>query len=172
MSQYILAIDEGTTGAKALLMNDSLKVIAEKTIPFDQHFPQPGWVEHDADQIWKAVEEAIQFVVSDIDTKKIAAIGITNQRETICFWDKKTLKSLCKAIVWQDRRTAERCQQLKSQNFESVVQEKTGLLLDPYFSSTKIEWALKNNSAVATAAANGSLAIGTIDSFLLARLTE
>ena len=171
MSQYILAIDEGTTGAKALLMNTSLKVIAEKTVPFEQHFPQPGWVEHDVDQIWKAVEEAVHFVAKDIDAKKIIGIGITNQRETICFWDKKTTKALSRAIVWQDRRTADRCQQLKAQHLETVVQEKTGLLLDPYFSSSKIEWTLKNNPVVAKAASEGTLAVGTIDSFLLARLT-
>ena len=171
MSQYLLAIDEGTTGAKALLMDVSLNVISEKSVPFEQHFPQPGWVEHDVDQIWRAVEEAIQFVVQKIDPKKIIGIGITNQRETVCFWDKKTTKALSKAIVWQDRRTADRCQELKSQHLENTVQEKTGLLLDPYFSSTKIEWMLKNNPVVAKAAEEGTLAIGTIDSFLLARLT-
>ncbi len=171
MSQYILAIDEGTTGAKALLMDLDLKVISEKTVPFEQHFPQPGWVEHDLHQIWAAVSESVKTVVENIDPKKIVAIGITNQRETICFWDKKTTQPLRRAIVWQDRRTADRCQELKNQNFENAVQEKTGLLLDPYFSSTKVEWALKNDAAVAKAAQNGSLALGTIDSFLLAKLT-
>lgn len=171
MSKYLLAIDEGTTGAKALLMDVSLKVIAEKTIPFEQHFPQPGWVEHDVDQIWRAVEESVQFVVDKIDAKKIIGIGITNQRETICFWDKKTTKALSKAIVWQDRRTAERCQELKNQNLEHMIQEKTGLMLDPYFSSSKIEWMLKNNPKVASAASAGTLAVGTMDSYLLARLT-
>ena len=122
MSQYILAIDEGTTGAKALLMDISLNVIAEKSVPFEQHFPQPGWVEHDVDQIWRAVEESVQFVVEKIDPNKILAIGITNQRETICFWDKKTTKPLSRAIVWQDRRTADRCQELKNQNLESSIQ--------------------------------------------------
>lgn len=169
--QYILAIDEGTTGAKALLMDTSLKVISEKTISFEQHFPQPGWVEHDLDQIWRAIEEAVQFVCSKIDAKKIVSIGITNQRETICFWDKKNTQALAKAIVWQDRRTSERCQELKGQNLENTVQEKTGLLLDPYFSSTKLEWMLKNNAKVAKAAEAGTLAVGTIDSFVLARLT-
>lgn len=171
MTKYLLAIDEGTTGAKALLMDTSLKIISEKTVAFEQHFPQPGWVEHDVDQIWRAVEEAIQFVVDKIDAKKIIGIGITNQRETVCFWDKKTTKALSKAIVWQDRRTADRCQELKSQNLEASVQEKTGLLLDPYFSSSKIEWMLKNNPKVAAAASAGTLAIGTIDSYLLAKLS-
>lgn len=171
MSQYILAIDEGTTGVKALVMDGSLKVISEKSVSFEQHFPQPGWVEHDLIQIWHAVEESVRAVVSGIDPKKIAAIGITNQRETICFWDKKTVEPLAKAIVWQDRRTADRCKELKERNFEATVQEKTGLLLDPYFSSTKIEWMLKNNQVVSKAASQQTLAVGTIDSFLLAKLT-
>lgn len=171
MAKYILAIDEGTTGVKALLMDVDLKVIAEKSVAFEQHFPQPGWVEHDLNQIWNAVSDAVKSAVAGIDSNLISAIGITNQRETICFWDKKTTEPLCRAIVWQDRRTAERCQQLKAQNLENTVQEKTGLLLDPYFSSTKIEWALKNHESVANAAKNGNLAIGTIDSFLLAKLT-
>jgi glycerol kinase len=171
MSQYILAIDEGTTGVKALVMDGSLKVISEKSVSFEQHFPQPGWVEHDLIQIWHAVEESVRAVVSGIDPKKIAAIGITNQRETICFWDKKTVEPLAKAIVWQDRRTADRCKELKERNFETTVQEKTGLLLDPYFSSTKIEWMLKNNQVVSKAASQQTLAVGTIDSFLLAKLT-
>lgn len=171
MSQYILAIDEGTTGVKALIMDVELKVVAEKSVSFEQHFPQPGWVEHDLEQIWKAVDQSVSEVVQRIDATKIVAIGITNQRETICFWDKKTTKPLARAIVWQDRRTADRCQELKSRNFEVTVQEKTGLLLDPYFSSTKIEWMLKNNPEVAKAAENETLAVGTIDTFLLARLT-
>ena len=171
MSKYLLAIDEGTTSAKALLMDLSLNVIAEKSFLFEQHFPQTGWVEHDVDQIWNAVEESVKFVVANIDAKKIIGIGITNQRETICFWDKKTTKPLSRAIVWQDRRTADRCQELKNQNLESTVQEKTGLLLDPYFSSSKIEWMLKNNQKVAEAAKAGTLAIGTIDSYLLAKFT-
>jgi glycerol kinase len=171
MSQYILAIDEGTTGVKALLMDLGLNVIGEKTVPFEQHFPQPGWVEHDLHQIWSAVGESVKAVVKLIDPKKIVAIGITNQRETICFWDKKTIEPLRNAIVWQDRRTSNRCQELKNRNFENVVQEKTGLLLDPYFSSTKIEWAIQNDPSVKKAVAEDSLSIGTIDSFLLAKLT-
>jgi glycerol kinase len=171
MSQYILAIDEGTTGVKALVMDVSLNVVSEKTVPFEQHFPQPGWVEHDLHQIWSAVQESVKSAVSGIDQSKIVAIGITNQRETICFWDRTTCEPLSRAIVWQDRRTADRCKELKERNFEATVQEKTGLLLDPYFSSTKIEWMLKNNAEVAKAATEGRLALGTIDSFLLAKLT-
>jgi glycerol kinase len=172
MSQYILAIDEGTTGVKSLIMDDALNLVAEKTVSFEQHFPQPGWVEHDLNQIWAAVEESLKSVLKGIDSKKISAIGITNQRETICFWDRQTTKPLSRAIVWQDRRTADRCRELKERNFESTVQEKTGLLLDPYFSSTKIEWMLNHNAEVAKAAAEDRLAVGTVDSFLLAKLTR
>jgi glycerol kinase len=171
MNQLILAIDQGTTGTKVLVMDHHLNSIAEKATPFEQHFPKPGWVEHDLEQIWQSVVTGIEAIAAKVDVKKITAIGITNQRETICFWDKKSTKPLCKAIVWQDRRTAERCSKLKKQGFEKVVQKKTGLLLDPYFSSTKIEWALKNVAAVKAAQKAGTLAIGTIDSFLIAKLT-
>jgi glycerol kinase len=169
--QFILAIDQGTTGTKVLVMDQLLNSVAEKSISFEQYFPQPGWVEHDADQIWKTVEAGIAEVIQKIDAKKITAIGITNQRETICFWDKKTKQSLARAIVWQDRRTADRCAELRKQGLEPAIQKKTGLLLDPYFSGSKIEWTLKNNSAVKAAATANTLAVGTIDSFLLARLT-
>lgn len=169
--KYILAIDQGTTGTKVLLMDTALNLVAEKSTPFEQHFPQPGWVEHDLEQIWKSVEAGIAAVVAKVDPKSIAAIGITNQRETVCFWDKKTTAPLTRAIVWQDRRTADRCQELRKAGLEEKIQNSTGLLLDPYFSSTKMEWTLKNVPAVAAASKNGTLAIGTIDSFLLARLT-
>jgi len=169
--KFILAIDQGTTGTKVLVMDHALNPVAEKSTPFEQHFPQPGWVEHDLDQIWQSVAAGISAVVQKVNPKEIAAIGITNQRETVCFWDRKTLKPLHRALVWQDRRTSARCQELLKQGFESQVQQKTGLLIDPYFSSTKIEWALKNVPAIQAAAKSGTLAIGTIDSFLVARLT-
>ncbi len=171
MSQYLLAIDQGTTSSKVLVTDTHLNVIAEKSTPFEQHFPKPGWVEHDLDQIWASVEESISEVIQKVDPQKIVAIGITNQRETICFWDKKTTQALAKAIVWQDRRTSERCEELKRSNLEEKVQNKTGLLLDPYFSGTKLEWALKNVPAVKAADQAGTLCVGTIESFLLARLT-
>ena len=172
MKKYILAIDQGTTSTKVILMDDALNSVAEKSVPFEQYFPNPGWVEHDADQIWKTVEEGIQSVIQKIDPRSIAAIGITNQRETVCFWSKKTNASLIKAIVWQDRRTSSRCDELKEQGWEEKIQNKTGLVIDPYFSSSKIEWALKNCSAVHQAAQSSDLAIGTIDSFLISRLTH
>lgn len=171
MNRFILAIDQGTTGTKVLLMDTSLNLIASHSAPFEQHFPNPGWVEHDVDQIWKSVEDGIAAVTAKVNASKIIGIGITNQRETVCFWDKKTTQALARAIVWQDRRTADRCRDLKSHGLEEKIQKTTGLLLDPYFSSTKMEWTLKNNPRVSEASKKGTLAIGTIDSFLLARLT-
>jgi glycerol kinase len=171
MSQFILAIDQGTTSSKVLVMDHQLNSVVEKGTPFEQHFPQPGWVEHDLDQIWQSVVAGIVDVTKKVDAKQITAIGITNQRETICFWDKKTTLPLANAIVWQDRRTSARCDELRK-SIETQVQQKTGLLVDPYFSSTKIEWALKNNPKIKAASDNGTLAIGTIDSFLVARLTS
>jgi glycerol kinase len=168
---YLLAIDQGTTGTKALLVDQSMNPIAEKTLGFEQHYPKPGWVEHDPEEIWKTTVEAIGSVVKKIDPKKIAAIGITNQRETICFWDRKSGRPLARAIVWQDRRTMEVCDQMKKKGEEPFFQERTGLLLDPYFSGTKAAWALRNWETVGQAAKAGSLAIGTIDSYLIARLT-
>ncbi|MBS1959158.1 MAG: glycerol kinase GlpK [Bdellovibrionales bacterium] len=171
MNQYILAIDQGTTGTKVLLMDTKLNLVAEKSTPFEQHFPQPGWVEHDLDQIWASVETGIAAIVARVDPKQIAAIGITNQRETVCFWERSTNVALARAIVWQDRRTADRCKELRNAGLEEKIQKTTGLLLDPYFSSTKIEWMLKNSPKVANAMKTATLAVGTIDSFLLARLS-
>ncbi len=171
MKPLLLSIDQGTTGTKVLVMDSDLNKLAEHYAPFEQHFPNPGWVEHDQDQIWASVSGGLEAVVGKIDPKRILAIGITNQRETICFWNKKTQASLRRAIVWQDRRTADRCQELRGAGIEGEIQRKTGLLVDPYFSGTKLEWALKNDQRVADAAKKGELAVGTIDSFLLDRLT-
>ncbi len=171
MSSYILGIDQGTTSSKVIVMDENLHLVAEHSKPFEQFFPSPGLVEHDLNQIWASIDESIQAVLQKVDPKQIKAIGITNQRETICFWDKNTVEPLCKAIVWQDRRTASRCEELRRQGIEPTIQKKTGLLLDPYFSSTKLEWALKNIPEVKKALAAGTLAVGTIDSFVLAKLT-
>jgi glycerol kinase len=173
MKKYLLAIDEGTTGTTAILMDTELNLVAEAGVDFPQHFPKPGWVEHDPKEIWKAVGESVSAALSKsaVDPKAIAAIGITNQRETTCFWDKKTGETLGNAIVWQDRRTAEFCDSLKKQSLEGVFQKATGLLLDPYFSGTKAAWAIRNWPAVEKAAKDGRLAVGTIDSFLVAKLT-
>ncbi len=168
---YILAVDQGTTGTTALLMDADLNLVSEASVDFEQHFPKPGWVEHDLDDIWATVHQTVREVTKHIDTRKIAAIGITNQRETLCFWDKKTGEPLARAIVWQDRRTAEMCEQLKSRGTEPFFQQNTGLLLDPYFSGTKAAWALENWGEVKTAHKQGRLAAGTIDSYLMARFS-
>ena len=169
--KYILAIDQGTTGTTAMIMNSSLEKVAESSRDFPQHFPKPGWVEHDLNEIWATVLETVQEVASAVDAQKIIAIGITNQRETLCFWDRETGVPLARAIVWQDRRTAELCEQLRAKGTEPFFQENTGLLLDPYFSGTKAAWALKNWPELRNAAKAGRLAAGNIDSFLIARLS-
>src|SRR3954463_12332829 len=169
--EYILAIDEGTTGTTALLMDSALNRVAEASVEFEQHFPKPGWVEHDLADIWNAVVQTVREVTQRVDPRKILAIGITNQRETLCFWDRESGDPIARAIVWQDRRSAELCEQLKAKGAEPFFQESTGLLLDPYFSGTKAAWALKNWDDVKNAQKAGRLAAGTIDSFLIAKLS-
>ncbi len=170
----ILAIDQGTTGTTALLVNKNLKVLASKNIEFRQIYPKPGWVEHNLNDIWNSTLKAIKGVLTGKKSlvNQIAAIGITNQRETSCFWSKKSGKPLCNAIVWQDRRTAEYCDSLKKSGKEVFIQTRTGLLLDPYFSASKISWALKNNLQVKAAAEKEDCAFGTIDSYLVHKLTS
>ncbi|MBI2605691.1 MAG: glycerol kinase GlpK [Deltaproteobacteria bacterium] len=169
----ILAIDQGTTGTTALLVNHDLKILAARNFEFRQIYPKPGWVEHDPNDIWASTLKAIRAVLGGKKSlsSRIAAIGITNQRETSCFWSRSTGKALCHAIVWQDRRTADLCAQLKSEGKEALVREHAGLLLDPYFSATKVQWALENIPAVRQAAASEDCAFGTIDSFLVYKLT-
>lgn len=169
--KLLLAIDQGTTGTTTLVMDEDLNRIAEASVDFPQHFPKPGWVEHDPAEIWASVVKTVTEVTQKIDPKKIAAIGITNQRETVCFWDKKTGEPIARALVWQDRRTATDCEALKKRGLEKLFQERTGLLLDPYFSGTKAAWAIQNWGDVKKAADQGRLAIGTIDSFLISRLS-
>jgi glycerol kinase len=170
--EYILAIDQGTTGSTALIMDTELNRVAEANVDFEQHFPKPGWVEHDLNEIWSTVIQTVGEVTKHIDTRKIVAIGITNQRETLCFWDRETSEPVARAIVWQDRRTADICDQLRSKGTEHFFQDNTGLLLDPYFSGTKAAWALKNWDGVKATHKAGKLAAGTIDSFLLAKLSD
>lgn len=169
--EYILAIDQGTTGTSALLVDENLNRIAEASSDFEQHFPKPGWVEHDLNDIWTTVIQTVREVTKHVDPRKIIAIGITNQRETLCFWDKKTNEPLARAIVWQDRRTAQACKALLDRNLEPFFQDKTGLLIDPYFSGTKAAWALENWGDVKEAYKAGRLAAGTMDSFLIAKLS-
>ncbi|MBI4042890.1 MAG: glycerol kinase GlpK [Deltaproteobacteria bacterium] len=166
--KYILAIDQGTTSSRALIVNHKGEIIAVGQHPFEQIYPQSGWVEHRLDDIWASTLSAIQDAIEKggIDPLAIAAIAITNQRETACAWDRKSGDPLHHAIVWQDRRTSNRCQELKREGIEPKIQKKTGLLADPYFSATKFEWLLKSAQL-----SEKNLALGTVDSFLIARLS-
>jgi glycerol kinase len=169
--RHVIAIDQGTTGSTVLVLDERLHVRGRGYQEFRQIYPQPGWVEHDPEDIWSSVVAALQAALAGIDPATIDAIGITNQRETAVVWDRKTGKAVHNAIVWQDRRTAERCAELKRDGKETRVRERTGLTLDPYFSGTKVSWLLHNVPGVAAAARAGALAFGTIDSYLLWRLT-
>ena len=170
MSDKILVIDEGTTSTRVMLFAADGTCLGSAQKPLTQHYPAPGLVEHDADEIWTLTLACAQEMVAQAGgASAIAGIGITNQRETIVFWDKTTGKPLAPAIVWQDRRTADMCQALKDQGQEAIVQAKTGLLLDPYFSGSKIGWALSNWPHLK--AAGDKLAVGTIESYLVYRLT-
>ena len=173
MSGYILAIDQGTTSSRAILFDADQKVVAVGQKEFGQHFPASGWVEHDAEEIWQSVVETCREAISkaDISPSSIAGIGITNQRETTVLWDRRTGKPIHRAIVWQDRRTAPVCQELRDRGKNDLVASKTGLLLDPYFSATKIAWILDHVDGARAAAEQGDILFGTIDSFLLWKLT-
>ncbi len=174
MASYILAIDQGTTSSRAILFDEKFSIVASDQQEFKQHFPASGWVEHDADEIWQSVVATCKNAISKakINAKDIAGIGITNQRETTVIWEKPTGKAIHNAIVWQDRRTADTCTKLKSQELEQMVTSKTGLLLDPYFSATKVCWVLDNVKGARAKAKNGELLFGTIDTYLLWRLTN
>ncbi|MCW5832114.1 MAG: glycerol kinase GlpK [Labilithrix sp.] len=169
----LLAIDQGTTGSTAIVLTLEGETLGKKTVEFPQHFPKPGWVEHDAEQIWKSVEEAVSGALSAarIAGTDIGAIGITNQRETTLLWDRRTGRPVHRAIVWQCRRTAELCDRLKADGAEPLVRRKTGLVIDAYFSGTKIAWILDAVSGARARADRGELAFGTIDAFLVHRLT-
>ncbi len=171
---YILAIDQGTTSTRCILFDSQAQPVATAQREFAQHYPGRGWVEHDPEDIWRDTKATMQEVVSSagVDAGDIAGIGITNQRETVVVWDRATGKPIHNAIVWQDRRTAPRCAELKSSGVEEMVTAKTGLLIDPYFSATKLAWILDNVDGARAAAERSELAFGTIDSFLLWRLTK
>ena len=172
--KYVMALDQGTTSSRAILFDKSGSVAAVAQREFTQHFPKPGWVEHDPEDIWKTQLAVAKSVIKKAKTsaKNIAAIGITNQRETTVVWNRKTGKPIHNAIVWQDRRTATKCDALRSQKASRTIQKKTGLILDAYFSGTKIQWILDNVKGARKLANAGDLAFGTIDCFLLWRLTE
>ncbi len=173
MSQYILSIDQGTTSSRAMLFDTDghAKFTAQKE--FTQHFPRDGWVEHDAEEIWSTTLQVVEEALAKAreDQRDVAAIGITNQRETTVVWDRASGKPVYNAIVWQDRRTAEFCDSLRAQDHEAGVTAKTGLLLDPYFSGTKVNWILENVDGARARAESGELVFGTIDCFLIWRLT-
>ncbi len=171
--KYILAIDQGTTGSTALLIDKQGCTFGKTNIEFTQHFPKPGWVEHDAEEIWDCTVSTIKACLKKAKAKgtDIAAIGITNQRETTILWDRETGKPIHNAIVWQCRRTASLCEKLKADGLTDTVRAKTGLIIDAYFSATKLKWLLDNVKGARAAAQKGKLQFGTIDSWLLYNLT-
>lgn len=170
---YLLALDQGTSSSRSILFDHLGNIITSAQQEFTQHFPQAGWVEHDAQEIWQSQLATIHQVLnkSGIQAQDIAAIGITNQRETTVVWHRKTGQPICRAIVWQDRRTADWCDDLRQQGYGKTIQEKTGLLLDPYFSATKIAWILRHIPNARELAENGELAFGTVDSWLAYQLS-
>lgn len=171
--KYVLSIDQGTTSSRAIVYDESLSVRGTGQYEFEQIFPQPGWVEHDPKAIWHTTQRAIDTSLANaaINGSEVSAIGITNQRETVVVWDKTSGSPIYNAIVWQDRRTANACNMLKAQGAEPEVNSKTGLLLDPYFSATKIRWILDNVPGANALAEQGQLLCGTIDSWLIWKLT-
>lgn len=179
-ADYLLAIDQGTTGSTALVIEvkggQETAIVGKATVDFPQHFPKAGWVEHDLNEIWHSVGEACKKAMAAAETRgfkvaQLAGIGITNQRETTCVFDRKTSKPLHNAVVWQCKRSASICQDLKAQGAEASVRQKTGLVIDPYFSGTKITWFMQNVPAVAKQLAAGTAVVGTIDTYLLHRMT-
>lgn len=174
MEKYILALDQGTTSSRAIVFDHegAIQSVAQKE--FKQHFPKPGWVEHDPDEIWATQVGVAAEAISKkgINGKYVAAIGITNQRETTIIWDRETSKPIYNAIVWQDRRTSSYCDELKAQGLADTVKQKTGLFIDPYFSATKIKWLLDNVPGARQKANDGKLAFGTVDTWLTWRLTN
>jgi glycerol kinase len=171
--QYVLAIDQGTTSTRAIVFNTQARAVTIARREFAQHYPASGWVEHDAEDIWRDTLTTVREVLArrEVSIDSIAALGITNQRETAVIWERASGRPIHRAIVWQDRRTADECQRLKALGAEATVQSKTGLLLDPYFSGTKVAWMLDHVAGARARAERGELAFGTIDTFLLWRLT-
>src|SRR5262245_62064132 len=171
---HLLALDEGTTSARALVIgpDGTVKAVAQKE--FKQIYPKPGWVEHDANEIWAAQAGVVAEALgrAGISSRDVAGIGITNQRETTLIWDRKTGQPIANAIVWQDRRTADHCERLRTQGAEDLIRMRTGLVIDAYFSGTKIAWLLDNVAGARAKAQAGQLAFGTIDTWLIWKLTE
>lgn len=170
MTDVIIAIDQGTTGSTALLLDEQVQVVANANVEFPNHYPQPGWVEHNVAEIWSSIEQAVLKTLERAGDINIRALGITNQRETCLFWDRHTGEPIHRALVWQDRRTADVCQELKDQGFEATFKQKTGLVLDPYFSGTKAAWLLNCVPGARERAEKGDLLFGTIDTWLTWKL--
>jgi glycerol kinase len=168
----ILAIDQGTTGTACLVFDEQLELVGRAYREFRQHFPRPGWVEHDAAEIWSVTQEVAAAALAEAGVRpgELDAVGIANQRESVCVWDPHTGEPLHRAIVWQDRRTAARCEQLREQGYEQLVRARTGLVLDPYFSATKIEWLLDHVEGLRERAQRGRAVFGTVDSWLIYKL--
>ncbi|MDF1607662.1 glycerol kinase GlpK [Hoeflea sp. YIM 152468] len=173
MSGYILAIDQGTTSSRAIVFDSEMRIAGVGQQEFEQFYPQSGWVEHDPEEIWQTVVSTVKQALkrAGIGASEVSAIGITNQRETVVVWDRETGEPIHKAIVWQDRRTSSYCDKLKRQDLEKTFTAKTGLLLDPYFSGTKLSWLLSTVKGARSRAARGEICFGTIDTFLIWRLT-
>lgn len=171
--KYLLAIDQGTSSSRTVIFDHKTEVVASAQREFAQHYPKPGWVEHDPEEIWDSVLRVTREAMrsADASTGDVSAIGITNQRETTVIWDRQSGRPVYNAIVWQDRRTAGRCEELRAAGAEDAVAKATGLRLDPYFSGTKIAWILDNVAGIRRRAEQGELAFGTIDTFLIWRLT-
>ncbi len=170
---HILAIDQGTTGSTALVLDPDATVVGRGHAEFPQHFPRPGWVEHDPDDIWHSARDVAAEALGDagIGPRDVAAVGITNQRETVVVWDRRSGEPVAPAIVWQDRRTATVCDDLRSRGLERFVRSRTGLVIDAYFSGTKVAWLLDHGDGLRARAERGELAFGTVDSWLLHRMT-
>ena len=171
---FILAIDQGTTSTRSMIFDINMNVVATDQTEFKQYFPKSGWVEHDPNDLWETTLKTCHKVMNDLgkDMHKIKAIGITNQRETVIVWDKKTGEPIYNAIVWQDRRTADMCEKMRLAGNEQLITDRTGLLLDPYFSSTKLKWILDNIKGARIRAEKGELLFGTVDCFLIWKLTN
>ena len=170
---HLIAIDQGTTSTRAMVFDRDLSVVGAEQLEYPQHFPHSGWVEHDPEDLWRTTVEMVRAVLEQtgLSASDIAGLGITNQRETTIIWDRSTGQPIHNAIVWQDRRTASACAELRGRGLEAAVTEQTGLLLDPYFSATKIAWLLDHVDGARERAERGELAFGTVDTFLLWRLT-
>jgi glycerol kinase len=172
-TEFVLALDQGTTSSRSILFDHEGRIVRSAQREFRQHYPRPGWVEHDAEEIWSSQAATIADVLTSANASldQVAAVGITNQRETTLVWDRKSGRPIAPAIVWQDRRTADLCAQLRADGLEDTIARRTGLLLDPYFSATKLTWLLDHVSGARARARDGELAFGTVDSWLVYKLT-